>query len=176
MMTTFKRGNDIGIVFIFYDESWLVVMCKNEDSALYITKTAWQEVYCVEADAGVHTAGKCNNNTESRPIRGQGHELLTNQRPDRGPGMQVVPAIDAEVTPSLQCSLECGHWAVRADATSSMQSGGLSYKYSHTMCAWNIKSSYKTGNVWSWKEENRKRHLFSILPFSAWSVNRIIVI
>ena len=42
-------------MFIFYDESWLVVMCKNEDSALYITKTAWQEVYCVEADAGVQT-------------------------------------------------------------------------------------------------------------------------
>ena len=61
-------------------------------------------MYCVEADAGVHTPGKCNNNTESRPIRGQGHEPLTNERTDRGSGMQVVPSIDAEVTPSLQCS------------------------------------------------------------------------
>ena len=100
-------------------------------------------MYCVEADMMQVSKlrgrenRKCNNNIESRPIRGQGHEPLTNQKTDRGPEVQVVPAIDAEVTPRLQCSLECGHWAVRADATSSMQLGGL-LTNTVTLCAHEI--------------------------------------
>ena len=37
-------------------------------------------------DAGVQTSElrNCNNNTESQPIRGPGHEPLTNQRPGIG--------------------------------------------------------------------------------------------
>ena len=145
MMTTFKRvhGNGLisGICFSLNDIKtpkscwcyWRLIM---------LPKTAHSltgSVLCpvLRLDAGVQTPEprNCNNNTESQPIRGPGHEPLTNQRPDNGScdagGLRYWRRGDAPLTmqPGMR---DQGSWAVRADATSTMQRGGLSYKYNLT--------------------------------------------